>query len=259
MPRLAWRVTGIALGALGAIVLTGCGSSHMSAPGSPTSAANPTVAAANSADVAFMQSLTGIGDDTVALAGLVPGRTGHPALAALVPVIAGRSADLALMRDWMSGRTPAVAATPARMSAQMLQTMAGMRGTSFDDEWLERMGTNFTIAIADCRDELSHGRNPAARAFASSWMGWMSTELAQLRTWHGAWMHDTRFPGAVPGRTDAPRSVPPMPRPTSIPAWMPMTTRPGTMPVPHMTGAPHVTGTHDMSPHHSQPPMMSTR
>ena len=237
--------------AVGVTLVAGCaaGPTHKSDPSSGPGATVVTSNAGpvNATDAAFVTTLSQIGAQNVTMAGLVRARADHTQLTTLVPAIQDHARDVDAMRDWLThwhaaGTTGT--ATPTGITSSMLTAMAGMHGAMFDDDWLEHMGANYTLAIAACQDELSHGTNAQARELASDWMYWMRGQLDEMRQWHDAWVHDGRFPpmaGATTSRTPTVTA----PSGSGVP-------HPGST---HMSDMPHQTA--PSAAHESHPAMTS--
>ena len=246
------RIAVLAAALVGVVVLGACHSvdrpnnSHRAvattAAARSSAAAMPTVTpgAATAVDASFVRTLSTLGAQGVVMAGYLPGRSAHAQLSSLVPAIEQHDPQLAAMREWLAhwAKSGVVPATPTGISDAALQAMAAMRGTAFDDSWLEHMGANYEAAIAACMYEWTHGVDPQARRWADDWLGWMRAQYEQMRQWHAGWMHDGRFPMmTTPSMPVRGSTGSPYPRYSDMPhmSSVPNTARPS---MPHMTSAP---------------------
>ncbi|QKG23230.1 DUF305 domain-containing protein [Actinomadura verrucosospora] len=172
-----------------AFALAACGDSGDKKTDSTPSAS---VAAAqtphNEQDVMFAQMMIPHHRQAVEMAGLAPSRASSAQVKALAADIEKAQApEIAKMTGWLDdwGAPTAMSGMhhdmPGIMSEKDMTSLKDLKGTAFDKAFLQMMIKHHQGAVTMARTEDRSGRNPDAKALATSIVRTQSAEIAKMR------------------------------------------------------------------------------
>lgn len=181
--RFAVLLAVVAIVALG-VVAAGCGSDdNKSASGSSGSG--------NSADVAFINSMTEHHQSAIDMAKIAKERSKRSEILGLADdIISAQQREIGTMKQvraslgdlGKSTKGMDMAGMNMKMDMSMLED-----AKPFDREFIDMMTTHHTTAIAMAKQQLADGKNPTLRQMAKDIISSQGREIAQMRGWRKAW------------------------------------------------------------------------
>ncbi|MFC4002657.1 DUF305 domain-containing protein [Prauserella oleivorans] len=194
--------------ALGTVLATGCVGGSEAGPASSTAAPSTSESAhepahrpaQRQADVAFVRQMIPHHEGALAMARLVQGRTGNPAIVDLAGRVAqAQGPEIAQMKAWLRqwgvdqtethGGTPGGNHSPSPgheempgMGAADLRKLERAKGAEFDRLFLQLMIAHHEGAVRMSRTVLEQGRNPDVKALARRIIDAQEAEIAEMRS-----------------------------------------------------------------------------
>lgn len=189
--HLKYLLTLLALGAVAAFAVAGCGSDHASSTSSSASA--------SATDTAFAADMIPHHEGAVAMAKVALERSSRPQIKALANnITVSQNAEIQKLKAKLkdlegTGRH----AGHMGMSAQDMGMEADMPGLEsarpFDRTFIAMMIPHHQGAIRMAKVELAKGKDPELRAMAKAIIAAQTKEIAQMRAWRSQW-----YPGSSP-------------------------------------------------------------
>jgi uncharacterized protein (DUF305 family) len=176
------------------IILAACGSDSTSSPaGSAAPAGSSETGALNDADVEFAQGMIGHHEQAIEMAeiALDPTIGASPEVIDLATRIKGaQDPEVQLMTGWLTAAGKPVtmdtedhdmSTMDGMMTAEEMDSIAGMTGADFDQSWLTMMIEHHEGAISQSQTVKADGSDPATLALADTIITAQQAEITEMK------------------------------------------------------------------------------